>query len=160
MTDRSTLILGESQRVLGERYRVSVPGQMVQGLGDTEEFVLVKERPGALSLWNARRWEPRWQQDAAFIKDKLEAGRLADRLDELQRWGRLLSTRSKPVRLAERGRLVIPEGFREFLGVEPGGSLMIVGAAVCVELWDPQRWREHLAAEIPKFRELEGQLST
>ena len=84
----------------------------------------------------------------------------AGRLAEVQQWGRLLSTRQRSIKLAQRGRLIIPEGFREFLGVEPGSSVMVVGAALCVELWHPENWRTHLAAEIPKFRDLEETLST
>ena len=41
--------------------------------------------------------------------------------------GRLLSTRHRTVQLAGRGRLLIPEGFREFLGVEPNGEALFWG---------------------------------
>jgi MraZ protein len=159
MTGKPTFILGECHRFLDERYRLSIPNEMVQGLGNAGELLLVKERPGALSVWNAEQWKPRWNQDLALIESKMQAGRLAGRMADVQLWGRLLSTRQRTIRLAQRGRLVIPEGFREFLGVDPGGSLMVVGAALCVEIWSPESWREHLATEIPKFRELEGNLS-
>ena len=59
-----------------------------------------------------------------------------------------------------RGRLVVPEGFREFLGVEPGGDLVVVGAAVCVELWRPDAWQSFIAAEMPQFRERFDQLTS
>ena len=134
---------------------------MIQGLGEEiEELLLVKEQPGALSLWNARQWQPRWNQDLELIERKMQAGRFVDRLGDVQLWGRLLSTRQRTIRLAHRGRLLIPEGFREFLGVEPGGSVMVVGAASCVEIWHPENWRQHLATEIPKFRALKDNLST
>ena len=61
-----------------------------------------------------------------------------------QRLGRLLSTRHRSVELGARGRLLIPEGFREFLGVEPGGEVLIVGAGVCIEIWNPAKWLGHL----------------
>jgi MraZ protein len=66
----------------------------------------------------------------------------------------LLSTRHRPVQLAGRGRLVIPEGFREFLGVEPNGAVMIVGAAVCIEVWRPEAWHSQIGHEMPEFRGL------
>jgi MraZ protein len=47
---------------------------------------------------------------------------------------------------------VVPEGFREFLGVEPGGDLLVVGAAVCVELWQPAAWTAFVSSEIQEFR--------
>ena len=77
----------------------------------------------------------------------------------MQLLGRLLSTRHKAVQLAGRGRLVIPEGFREFLAVEPGGEVLVVGAAVCVEIWNPPYWLKYLEAQMPKFRRLLNQLS-
>ncbi len=158
MTAKPTFILGEFHRLLDDRFRLSIPVEMAQGLGSEGELLLVKERPGALSLWNAAQWHPTRDQDVALIESKLQSGRLAGRLSDVQRWGRLLSTRQRSVQLAQRGRLVVPEGFREFLGVDPGGGVMVVGAALCVEIWHPTSWREHLATEISSFRDLEGDL--
>jgi MraZ protein len=56
------------------------------------------------------------------------------------------------VSLAARDRLVVPEGFRDFLGVEPGGDLLVVGAAVCVELWRQDAWNAFVTSEMPEFR--------
>jgi MraZ protein len=70
-----------------------------------------------------------------------------------------LSTRHRPIQLAGRGRLVIPEGFRPFLGVEPGGEVQIIGAAVCIEIWSPAAWLKYLAGRMPRFRRLFDQLS-
>lgn len=159
MANQPTLILGEHHRLLDERYRVALPAGLVQQWESTDDLVLVKERPGSLSLWSGRHWQPAWDQGTALIESKLQAGRLAGRLGDLQLWGRLRSTRQRAVRLTQRSRLLVPEGFREFLGVDPGGGVMVVGAAVCVEIWHPENWREHLAAQIATFRELEDNLS-
>jgi MraZ protein len=64
------------------------------------------------------------------------------------------------VTVAERGRLVLPEGFRDFLAVEPGGEVMVVGAAVCVELWQPAAWNAYVTSEIPEFRRRIDELTT
>ena len=73
-------------------------------------------------------------------------------LGDVQDLGRLLSTRHTVVSLAARGRLVVPEGFRDFLAVEPGNDLLVVGAAVCVELWQPAAWNAFVTSEMPGFR--------
>jgi MraZ protein len=83
----------------------------------------------------------------------MQAGLLAQRVGQLQELGRLLSTRQAMISLAGRGRLVLPDGFREFLGVEPGGDVMVVGAAVCVEVWQPAAWTTFVSAEMPGFRQ-------
>jgi MraZ protein len=61
--------------------------------------------------------------------------------------------------LAGRGRLLIPEGFREFLGIEAGADVMVVGAALCVEIWNPTHWQRYLEEQMPDFRQLLNRLS-
>jgi len=72
----------------------------------------------------------------------------------VQRLGRLLSTRHRDVKLANRSRLLIPEGFREFLDVSGGGEVMLVGAVVCVEIWNPRAWLDVLKEDMPEFGSL------
>jgi MraZ protein len=36
--------------------------------------------------------------------------------------------------------------------VEPGADVMVVGAAVCVELWQPAAWTTFVTDEMPGFR--------
>jgi MraZ protein len=122
------------------------------------ECILAKERIGCLSLWDASKWESKLADGIALVGDKIRAGRLEARLEEVQLLGRLLSTRHSRIKLAGRGRLVIPEGFREFLGVERGGSVIVIGAAVCIELWNPERWQQHIEQQMPEFRRLLDQL--
>ena len=86
------------------------------------DCILAKERPGCLSLWSGPLWQARLDEGVELVKQKMRAGKLQERIAEVQLFGRLLSTRHRPVQLAGRGRLVIPEGFREFLGVEGGGD--------------------------------------
>jgi MraZ protein len=88
------------------------------------------------------------------------AGRLDGRVEDVQVLGRLLSTRQTSIKLAGRSRLVLPEGFREFLGVEPGGEVLVVGAALCVELWRPERWFAYVEEQMPGFRRLFDNLSS
>lgn len=149
------MIVGEAGRALDQRHRLSLPPDMVAGLGgESCECLLAKERPGCLSLWPLAGWRERLEAGVELVRAKIQAGRLDGRIAQVQALGRLLSTRHKQVTLAARGRVVLPEGFREFLGVEPGGEVMVVGAAVCVELWRPDRWEAAIDAEMPSFREL------
>jgi MraZ protein len=123
------------------------------------DCVLAKERPGCLSLWRGGDWQARLEAGIQVVQSKLHAGRLGDRLAQVQTLGRLLSTRQRSLQLAGRGRLLIPEGFREFLGVDPGAEVLVVGAAVCIEIWQPEAWRNCLNNEIPQFARLLDELS-
>lgn len=153
MSPSAELLLGEFSRTLDDRYRISMPPELLGPLTISgAKMVLAKERAGCLSLWPAAIWKPRIDAAIDVVRTKLQAGLLNQRVGHVQDVGRLLSTRHKAVGLAERGRLVIPEGFREFLAVEPGGDLLVVGAAVCVELWQPAAWTAFITAEMPDFR--------
>jgi MraZ protein len=161
MTGPQQFILGEFQRILDDRYRLSIPSELVDLLtGEAADCILAKERPGCLSLWAAEIWQTRLDEGVELIKRKMQAGKLEGRIGQVQLLGRLLSTRHKVVQLAGRGRLLIPEGFREFLGVEPGGEVLVVGAAVCIEIWKPAAWVQYLEGRMPKFRRLFDQLSS
>ena len=77
----------------------------------------------------------------------------------MQRLGRLLSTRHQEAKLANRSRLLIPEGFRQFLGVDAGKEVVVVGAVICVEIWNPDIWLDVLKQEMPDFGDLFKQLT-
>lgn len=156
----ATLLLGEFTRTLDERFRLSLPSELAESFPDSGDCILVKERSGCLSLWDAAAWQARHDADLELVKAKIQAGKLNERLGQVQRLGRLLSTRQRPVRLANRSRLIIPEGFREFLAVEPNNEVMIVGAAVCIEIWSPPAWLKYLERRLPSFRKLFDSLSS
>lgn len=155
------LILGEHRRTLDQRFRLAIPLEMLELLSPKNaELVLVKERPGCLSLWNAKTWQAELEQGVALVTQKIQAGKLAGRLSQVQLLGRLLSTRHREITLGDRGRLVVPEGFREFLGAEASSEVLVVGAAICIEIWNPARWVGYLETRIPKFRRLFDRLSS
>ncbi len=155
------LILGEYPRLLDDRYRVSLPPELVEPLTDeAADCVLAKERPGCLSLWNKPQWQEKLDEGIQLVRDKIRAGKLEGRIGQVQLLGRLLSTRHKDVKIAGRGRLLIPEGFRTFLGVSPGSEVLVVGAALCVEIWRPDAWLAYLEKRIPRFRRLFEELSS
>jgi len=161
MAKQFDLIVGEFPRSLDERYRVSIPAELAEPLAaEGEPCILAKERPGCLSLWSAEQWRDKLDSGVDLVQSKIRAGKLEGRINEVQLLGRLLSTRHKEVKIAGRGRLLVPEGFREFLGTEPGGDLLVVGAAVCVELWRPDAWFAYLNEQIPDFNQLFDSLAS
>ena len=153
-------IVGEHRRTVDERYRVTLPPEMAEMISNNDgDLMLVKERYGCLSLWRGEDWQKRLDEGVALIKQKMQLGRMEQRWNDVQRWGRLLSTRHKQVNLANRSRLLIPEGFREFLGVPTNSDVMIIGAVICVEIWNPQAWLDVLRDDMPEFGEMFKQLS-
>lgn len=146
------LITGEVKRTLDERFRVSLPPEMAAAATDDNgELIIAKERYGCLSLWPAVEWRKRFEDGVGLIEQKIRVGRMEDRWADVQRLGRMISTRYRTLKLANRSRLLIPEGFREFLDVAPNGELMLIGAAICVEIWNPAAWLEILRDDMPQF---------
>jgi MraZ protein len=155
-----TFITGEIKRTLDERFRLTLPGEMAEAAADAEgDCILTKERYGCLSLWPSKEWQSREEASVGLMRQKILAGRMEQRWEDVQRLGRLLSTRSRTVKLANRSRLLIPEGFREFLDVPAGGDVMVVGAVVCVEIWKPGAWLATLREEMPSFSGLFRELT-
>jgi transcriptional regulator MraZ len=147
-----TFITGEQARTIDERFRISLPNEMAEAVTDEAgETILAKERYGCLSLWRAADWQRRLSDGVGLIQQKIQAGRMEQRWGEVQRLGRLLSTRSRTVKLANRSRLLVPEGYREFLDVPANQEVMVVGAAICVEIWNPKCWLDVLKEDMPAF---------
>ncbi|MEX0715187.1 MAG: division/cell wall cluster transcriptional repressor MraZ [Planctomycetaceae bacterium] len=155
-----TFITGELKRTIDDRFRVTLPADMAEAISDAEgETILAKERYGCLSLWRAADWRGRIDSGVELIRRKIESGRMEQRWGDVQRLGRLLSTRSRTVKLANRSRLLIPEGYREFLDVEVNQDVLLVGAVICVEIWNPAAWMEVLRQDMPEFGPLFRDLS-
>ncbi len=161
MSTPQEFILGEFPRTLDERHRLSIPQELADPLmSGGADCILAKERPGCLSLWNAAAWQARLDDGVELVKRKMRAGKLEGKQEEVLRLSRLLSTRHRTVQLAGRGRLAIPDGFREFLQVEQGGDVTVVGAGLCVEIWSPRAWLAYLDEQLPDFRRLFDTLSS
>ncbi|MDR1493172.1 MAG: division/cell wall cluster transcriptional repressor MraZ [Planctomycetaceae bacterium] len=160
MGETKQLILGEFSRRIDERYRLSLPSEFLELFQPKDgDCIIAKERPGCLSLWEHSAWQEKLDARVDLIQQRIKLGDLEQKMPQLQMFGRLLSTRHRPVQLAGRGRLLIPEGFREFLGIEPEKEVMVVGAAVCLEIWRPQKWIAYVEGRMPKFRKLLDTLS-
>jgi MraZ protein len=156
MSQPATLILGEFSRVYDDRYRIALPPECVDLIaGEDGECILAKEREGCLSLWNAELWKQKFDSRVQVLQQKYASGMLdRSELVKLQRLSRLLSTRSRPVKLGQRGRLLVPEGFREFLAVTANSEVIIVGAGLCLEIWNPQIWHSYLREDVGEFHTL------
>ena len=153
-------LTGEYKRTIDDRFRLMLPTELSASISDENgDIIIAKERAGCLSLWQPAEWQKRLDSGIALLKQKIDSGRMEQRWSEVQRLGRLLSTRHQTTRLANRSRLLIPEGFRPFLGVDAGKETVVVGAVICVEIWQPDAWNNVLKDEMPDFGELFKQLT-
>lgn len=57
----------------------------------------------------------------------------------------------------KQGRLTVPPYLREHAGLSPGRPAAVLGVKNRLELWEPERWRQHSAKMIERLAEsLEG----
>ena len=119
---------------------------------------VVKERPGAISLWAPDSTDTNIDAAVAAAMAKYNARGNQNLLEELMTLGRLRSTRETTAKLDGRARLTIPQAFREFLGVEPDGNAMVVAATVCIEIWRPDAWVEFVNERIADYRRISESL--
>ena len=119
---------------------------------------VVKERPGALSLWSPDSSDTAIDAAVSAALAKYDARRNQNLLEELMTLGRLRSTRETTAKLDGRARLTIPQAFREFLGVEPEGNAMVVAATVCIEIWRPDAWVSYVEERIADYRRISESL--
>ena len=154
MSETKPLIQGEFSRKLDDRWRLSIPGEILERFRpENGDCIVAKEQPGCISLWSKEDWGEKMADQVALIEQRLKLHQLDQKIPQLQTLGRLLSTRQRPVQMAERGRVQIPEGFREFLKVEEKGEVMVIGAGVCVEIWNPTEWVKYVEENMQHFQE-------
>ena len=126
--------------------------------------ILAKERAGCVSLWSAEAWETEARQP--HQADRAEDSRRRHRRGPHGPGaiaGPAAVAGREPVELERTGAAAVPEAFRRFLGVDrdpPDNEVMVIGAAVCVEIWKPAAWLKYLQGRMPKFRCLFHQLSS
>ncbi len=153
-------LTGEFRRTIDDRFRLQLPAEFAAEVsGEEGDLIVAKERAGCLSLWKPDDWQHRLDTGISLLQQKIDSGRMEQRWGDVQRLGRLLSTRHQQVHLANRSRLLIPEGFRQFLGVDSGKEVVVIGAVICVEIWNPETWLTVLKQEMPDFGELFKQLT-
>ena len=155
MTVTKKLIQGEFSRTVDDRYRLTLPDEFKEMFKpESGKCVIVKEKPGHLSLWEENDWRIHHDNKVEAVRLKYESGYFAGKMAELQRFMRLDSTRSRHIQLTDRARFLLPEGFREFLAVEPKQDVMVIGAGHCIEIWHPQKWMACIEEDIPQYEAL------
>jgi DNA-binding transcriptional regulator/RsmH inhibitor MraZ len=58
----------------------------------------------------------------------------------LRRFGALSSTE----KISTQGRVTIPQGYRDMLGIGPGQDVVVIGVEIGVEIWNAENWKAEL----------------
>lgn len=121
------VFLGEFEHTIDDKGRVAIPARFREELG--ERFVLTKGFEPCLQAFPRPMWE-----ELALKIDRLPLGS-----PQARNMRRLLFAPAAEVEVDRQGRILIPQGLREYAGLAE--EVLITGMNTYFELWSGQRWR-------------------
>lgn len=120
------LLTGEFFHTVDSKGRVFVPAKIRESLGDS--FILARSVDGCLSLYDMTEW--------GKITDKLAL--LPD--SQTRPIKRFLFTFASETVPDSQGRIVIPQGLREYAAIEK--DVAVLGVGDHAEIWRLDRWND------------------
>lgn len=121
------MFLGEFEHTIDDKGRVAIPARFREELG--ERFVLTKGFEPCLQAFPRPMWE-----ELALKIDRLPLGS-----PQARNMRRLLFAPAAEVEVDRQGRILIPQGLREYAGLAE--EVLITGMNTYFELWSGQRWQ-------------------
>jgi MraZ protein len=123
--------LGEYQHALDAKGRVILPAEFREPL--SEGAVLTKSLDGCLAVFSREGFE----EMAERVRESARRG------ERERRAARAFFSAARPFTPDKQGRVAIPQNLREYSALER--DVMVLGVDNRIELWSPQRWRDHEA---------------
>lgn len=138
------MLLGEFRHALDAKGRVFVPSRWREEL--TGNVVVSRWMEGCLSLMT----RDRFQEIADGVRQR------SHNLDAGRHYSRLLFARASEEQVDRQGRLSIPQGLREWAGLE--GEVVLAGVSDHVEIWAPAAWEAYQERMEGQFEDMAAKL--
>jgi MraZ protein len=126
------VFIGEYRHTVDEKGRIAVPVRFRAQF--PEGAVVARWLDGCGAIHPPEEWDK--------VMARLDSLPISDR--NARQTDRALSSRAFPLDMDKQGRFVVPQMVREWAGLTD--EVVIVGARDHVELWEPSRWAEYIAA--------------
>lgn len=123
-----SMFMSEYNHSIDAKGRVIVPAKFREALG--EEFVVTKGLDGCLFVFPNDEWK-------AF-EEKLKSLPMSNK--DARQFVRFFLAGAATVEVDKQGRILLPNGLREFAYLEK--DVVVVGVGNRVEIWDKNRWNE------------------
>jgi MraZ protein len=121
------VFLGEFEHTIDDKGRVAIPARFREELG--ERFVLTRGFEQCLQAFPRTMWDD--------LSEKVNRLPLASAQARSLR--RILFSPAAEVEIDRQGRILIPQGLREYAGLAE--EVLITGMNTYFELWSGERWR-------------------
>ena len=123
------MFVGVHERQLDERGRVALPSTFRSDLG--EHCYLFLGDDGCVSV----RSEESFHEQAAELIEQVKRGEASrDRK-------RAFSSSANHATIDKQGRVTIDARLREHAGIDPNGTVMVLGSLDQIEIWNPNAYR-------------------
>ncbi|MBI4743631.1 MAG: division/cell wall cluster transcriptional repressor MraZ [Actinobacteria bacterium] len=132
---------GEQRQSLDKKWRVVLPSRF---RGEFEEYgiVMAKGIEECILVYPKNEWEK--FADRLQGSQLTEEGRMIDRL--------LFGGADTTSTVDKQGRVVIPQSLRDHAGLSR--EVVVVGARKKLEIWDKDKWEEHIRIAKEKYAEI------
>ena len=134
------MFLGEFQHTLDDKGRVILPARFRERL--STGLVVTRGMDRCLDVWPRSAYEKRVEETRSMPREHKRA-----------RWHRRLLTSGAHDDVPDsQGRIVIPQGLREYAGLSR--DLVVCGNDDKVEIWDAAAWAAELERAEAEFADL------
>ena len=128
-TAESPMFLGQFERGVDKKGRVTLPASFREALQD-QEVIVTKGMDPCLFLFTKDQFN--------VFRQKLEQMGITN--PRLRRFRRHFFSSASKVKLDGMGRINIPQYLRTYAGLT--GDVIIAGADTYIEIWDAERWEQ------------------
>ena len=155
MSNNNPIFKGEFVHQLDEKLRFKLPVKMEEVFEEIGlHCVLMKMPERCLALYSVPVWESEYSQFLIGTADGKPGNA------ESRALSRLLASRSVNMKIGVQGRVAIPDGYKEYIGVGKKDNVVIVGAGDRIEIWSEKEWAEVAKASDDQFFKLLEEAST
>lgn len=128
------MFVGVSERQLDERGRVALPASYRGELGDS--CYLFFGDDGCVSVRSVESFN----QQAAELVESVKRG------DATRNRLRAFASSATQATIDKQGRITLDARLREHAGIEPHGTVVVLGSIDQIEIWEPHAYRLNEAA--------------
>ncbi len=121
------MFMGEYNHTIDAKGRLIIPSRFREQLGS--EFVVTKGLDGCLFVYPNEEW--------ARIEEKLKSVPLTAK--DARRFSRFFFAGAASCELDRQGRILLPQGLREYAGLQK--DIVLAGVLSRIEIWDRDRWQ-------------------
>jgi MraZ protein len=132
MKEIELMFLGQYQHSLDDKGRLTIPSRYRELLGEGAFITQGFDRN--LMVLPADKWQQ--------VYDHINTMSLTDPSTRLLR--RMIFSNAYPAEVDRAGRILVPQGLRQFLGLN--GEASVVGQGEYFEIWSPANWAEQMGA--------------